>query len=375
MLTTCTPPILSLTISGGYFRAGSDLSTYVIFLEGGGACYTAADCAARAKTPLGSSLQWPDTKTDDDNILSADPAINPVLANASHLFIPYCGGDVHAGQRTERASADVPFYFSGHFTVREAVLMLIRDTGIAHARTVVLAGSSAGGIGTFLNAQPVRALLPGVADFRIAPQGGFFFPAVVPWAAWEANALGPPYATILPSAVALWHPALPPACVAAHGVEACGTLVVSYPFAVVDAAGRPIPVHVGENLMDSNQVFAQLLAPSAMPLPPRVLAFVDYFRSKMVDGLQQVVAAAGDATADVAMWAPACLIHTENLNLVSKTLCGSHTYGASLNAWLLRDHATVPRVLIDSASSNPSCPLPAVDAASMGGKSLAVSLD
>ena len=296
-----------------------------------------------------------------DNVLSADPAVNPALANASHLFIPYCGGDVHAGQRTERASADVPFFFAGHIIVMEAVRMLIRDTHVAHARTVILAGSSAGGIGTFLNAQPVSALLPGV-ELRMVPQGGFFFPDVVPFVDWNANEYGPPYATITPAAVALWNPALPPACVAAHGVEACGSLVNSFPYAVVDTQGRPFSLHVGENEMDSNQVFAQMLAPSTRPFPPRVLAFMQYFRAAMVGALAQVATAAGDAAKDVALWAPACLQHTENLNLASTTLCGTHTYGASLNAWLRRDHATVPRVLMDTAASNPSCPF-AVDAA------------
>ena len=314
---------------------------------------------ARSKTDLGSSKNWAATKLDTDNVLSSDPAVNPALANATHVFIPYCGGDVHAGQRTDRASADVPLFFSGHITVTEVLRMLLRDTGIARAERVVLAGSSAGGIGTFLNAAPIRAMLPGVRDFRIAPQGGFFFPAVVPYAAFAANALGPPFATITPAAIALWNPLLPPACVAAHGPEYCGTLVNSYPFAVVDAGGKAMPVHLGENAMDSNQVFAQLGAPSAEPLTPSVLAFVQYFRAKMVAALAQVVAAAEDAALDVALWAPACLQHTENLNLRSTTVCGGHTYGASLNAWLRGDHAAVPRVLIDATPTNPSCPFSA----------------
>jgi hypothetical protein len=182
------------TPAGYYVERGSDPSRVVIFLQGGGACYTPDDCAARAKTALGSSAHWSATYTDNANVLSADAAVNPFY-NFTRVFVPYCSGDVHAGTRTAVAGADFPFFFAGHLIVAAVVADLAASAAVAlgDARAVLLAGSSAGGIGTVINADFVAAQLPRVADFRAAPQGGWFFPAVVNYNTWVDNdGMGPP---------------------------------------------------------------------------------------------------------------------------------------------------------------------------------------
>ncbi len=57
-----------------------DSDLWVLYLQGGGACYDQPSCAARAKTTLGSSKAWPAAFAGDDEpaaAVSSDPRRNP----------------------------------------------------------------------------------------------------------------------------------------------------------------------------------------------------------------------------------------------------------------------------------------------------------
>ena len=79
-------------------------STWVLFFEGGGWCYSEAGCVHRANnTNVGS------TKTDEPmmsseapfklGIFSRDPAMSPDFAGANHVYLRYCDGNSFAGDR------------------------------------------------------------------------------------------------------------------------------------------------------------------------------------------------------------------------------------------------------------------------------------
>jgi len=95
---------------------------------------------------------------------------------------------------------------------------LLNTTNMAAAQRVLLSGSSAGGLGTFVNADYVADKLApyGVSVFA-NPQGGFFFPAVTAYPQFTAGFLGPPYAfqndTIFDETFNAYPNA---ACIAAH---------------------------------------------------------------------------------------------------------------------------------------------------------------
>lgn len=44
-----------------YFIRPGDPQKWLVFFQGGGWCWNVTDCAARAKTSLGSSSSWPST--------------------------------------------------------------------------------------------------------------------------------------------------------------------------------------------------------------------------------------------------------------------------------------------------------------------------
>ena len=333
--------------AGYYYRPGNS-SVWVVYLEGGGACYSYADCLARSRTTLGSSTAWSPTFSQADNLLSDSPAVNPVFHAAHAVYIPYCTGDAHTGTRAGPLNSSWPFHFSGHLNLAAVLDALLAGSPVhaefGAATEVLLAGSSAGGLGTLHNADYLASRVPAGVRVRAAPQGGWFFPAVQVFAAWSANAQQPIWQT-LAFVNHLYAGYTNPACVAQHNVSYCFTVDHVFAFSRV-------PTFVAENLVDSNQVFAELLAPTHSPRLPQFLA---YFHSAMLTSLAQVQAAGGHG-----VWAPGCLAHTENLNFAANgTLVQRHAYVEALNAWWLGG-SSIPSILVDSCTDpvpcNPSCP-------------------
>jgi hypothetical protein len=71
--------------AGYYYRASNDATSklWVVFLEGGGACFDEDSCAQRAKTDLGSSKGWADAAGPINYVLSSDPALNQYFHTAN----------------------------------------------------------------------------------------------------------------------------------------------------------------------------------------------------------------------------------------------------------------------------------------------------
>ena len=124
---------------------------------------------------------------------------------------------------------------------------LLATTEVAAATDFLVSGSSAGGFGTFLNADYVAATLPPTVRVRAAPQAGYFFPPVTPFAAWAADNLGPPYAGQNSSILELWQPIGNAGCIAAHNATYCASVYAAYPYIKT-------PMFLVENQADSNQV-------------------------------------------------------------------------------------------------------------------------
>jgi len=353
---------------GGFYYAppAAGVRGWVIFLNGGGVCYTDTgssdtNCAVRAKTALGSSTYW-SASMAGTGILDSDPAHNPNFATFGKAYDPYCTGDAHSGTRRAPASADFPFIFAGHNIVRAIIDTLLNETGIAAAEHVLLAGDSAGGIGTFLNADYVGGWLgPGVGNYRANPQAGWFFPRTVNYTAFTRGDVAPPYAGDDDLALAnLWAQANVTACVAALGRQHCGTADSYYRFIRT-------PLFVTQNQCDSNQVFAQQGAPNS----PAAQPYFNYTIARTRESTDQVRTAGALKPVPDGLFAMACLAHVENTNPGTGvgTTVGGFTLGAALGSWFFGTGA-VPRVLADTCEvlpappyvCNPSCPAPAAAA-------------
>ena len=149
-------------------------ATWIIYLEGGGACYTEEDCTSRSKQALGSSKHWAQSK-DACPICNTDHSKG--FDDAHHVYVPYCTGDTHTGTRTSTPPGTWGFYFDGHLNFVRVLDALVANHGLADGPNtkILLSGGSAGGIGTFVNADYLSSRFP-QSTAKAAPNAGYFFP-------------------------------------------------------------------------------------------------------------------------------------------------------------------------------------------------------
>ncbi|XP_046671188.1 palmitoleoyl-protein carboxylesterase NOTUM [Homalodisca vitripennis] len=162
--------------AGYYLRQSHGSRRWIIFLEGGWYCYDQRSCHNRwhRMNHLMSSRQWPETR-NVGGLLSSNPEENPYWWNANHVFVPYCSSDVWSGRRRADPSSDSKFSFMGAVIVQQVVKDLL-TRGMESGVSLLLAGSSAGGMGVMLNMDSVKAVLrshPHIALRGISDSGWF----------------------------------------------------------------------------------------------------------------------------------------------------------------------------------------------------------
>lgn len=304
--------------SGGiyYLRRNTSSTQWVFFLQGGGLCVEPIDCSHRKNSSQGSTDPgywgpefFPGTDGGQD-ILKRDPELNPYFWTFNHVFLPYVSGDTWSGERTE--PSPLGFTFAGHRIV-QATLAHLNDThNLGETATdVLLTGSSAGGIGTFQNADAMRDhFLPPTIKFKAAPVSGMYFPGpVVEYVEFWAN-VSAPINSVASKWISSWFQSrLDESCVAALGADHAfkcwdASVLLNY----VEA-----PLFVVENRFDQNQINDVLLCPTSRNTST-TRAFVEYFGEVMTQGLAETVRADafGVAKGD-GLFVPSCFTHTSNI--------------------------------------------------------------
>jgi O-palmitoleoyl-L-serine hydrolase len=139
-----------------YFRKGSGSGSHnwVIYLGGGGFCYSVESCQSRwRQTPeLMTSSDKP-SKIRLNGLLSDSSVENPDFYNANGVVIPYCSSDLWSGDRAHSKSTG-GFEFRGRDIARAVVSDLkkgIVTAKLQNADRVLFAGVSAGGIGVMVH--------------------------------------------------------------------------------------------------------------------------------------------------------------------------------------------------------------------------------
>ncbi len=133
-------------------RLSATSSKAFIYLEGGGACFNAETCAiALGAFGQAEFSAWAGT-VGQTGIFDATQTVNPVH-DWSAVYVPYCSGDVHAGDVT---GANVPGAgspqdqdFVGYANMGLYLQQIVPT--FKGASTVLLTGISAGGFGAALN--------------------------------------------------------------------------------------------------------------------------------------------------------------------------------------------------------------------------------
>jgi Pectinacetylesterase len=151
--------------------SGTDV---LVYFEGGGACWDYGTCFV-----LNTSLHGPFGRTQWNALatqvnlgpLDRTRATNPFRAS-SYVFIPYCTGDMHAGnnvQTYDGAAGPKTMHHVGRKNA-EAALAVVTAMWKTPSR-VVVAGSSAGGFGATFNYDLFRRAYPD-ADMALVDDAG-----------------------------------------------------------------------------------------------------------------------------------------------------------------------------------------------------------
>lgn len=147
--------------TGVYVRSGTKAVTRLgIYLDGGGACFNAITCGTCS---TGSHPGTPGS----GGIFAAEDARNP-LRDYAWVHVPYCTGDVHAGNTTKRvASGDRHF----HGLANIKLMLQHAYASFPNVTDLVLTGESAGGFGAFVNFPTVRNRWPSARAVLIDDSG------------------------------------------------------------------------------------------------------------------------------------------------------------------------------------------------------------
>ncbi|XP_058463036.1 palmitoleoyl-protein carboxylesterase NOTUM [Malaya genurostris] len=204
--------------AGFYLRKSPGSRRWVVFFEGGWHCYDHKSCRARwlKLRHLMTSAQWPETR-DVGGLLSPLPSENPYWYNANHVFVPYCSSDSWSGTKVKPDMRD-GLRFMGSLIVRQVISDLI-PLGLGHSQgaDLLMAGSSAGGLGVMLNLDMVRSFLQNERGLTVSVRGvsdsGWFLDRepYTPGALTASEAVRQGWR--------MWNGALPPACVTEHSKE------------------------------------------------------------------------------------------------------------------------------------------------------------
>jgi hypothetical protein len=179
-----------------------------IYLEGGGACWNQLTCLTLHSA---SNLDTGYTQTT----FAADPFISPVnlarteplnpFRDMSYVYVPYCTGDVHAGDSEQAYTATRTVFHKGAKNLDAYLKRLVAT--FPNARRVFLTGSSAGAFGAELNYPRVSAAFPSAEVHVLADCGPMINPTGTRLADW----------------LTAWNVAIPASC------AGCSTDFTKYP--------------------------------------------------------------------------------------------------------------------------------------------------
>lgn len=159
------------TPTGIAVNPSSTSNKVVIFLMGGNACFNLASCAITANQNGYGADKW---NADADGIREsqafdrADPD-NP-LKDYTFVYVPYCSGDVHAGDRGDVPISGKNYQFRGRQNLIAFLKRLVPT--FRDADQVVLAGVSAGGFGAALNYDLVASAFCETNDVMLIDDSG-----------------------------------------------------------------------------------------------------------------------------------------------------------------------------------------------------------
>jgi len=144
--------------------AAIDKQGWVFDMQGGGVCRNQAECTKRKESSLGR----PDNSTNASSNRVKLPDLVAEMKDYTRVYLHYCSGDLHAGDATVGS-----LHMRGRRIVEAVLDALLTKHGMDLASVVVVTGASAGGVGTYLNADYIANKVSSYGIKTVAvPLGG-----------------------------------------------------------------------------------------------------------------------------------------------------------------------------------------------------------
>jgi hypothetical protein len=151
-----------------YFVREANPTKVVFFLDGGGACFSAETCAPGGGQ-FKEAIGYENGFSEANGVFDLDNPENP-LADYSMVFVPYCTGDVHAGNTTKDYGQGVVVEHKGFVNGSTALNALVDM--FPDVEELVVAGVSAGSFPSAIYAGLAAELLPDAGIKVIADGSG-----------------------------------------------------------------------------------------------------------------------------------------------------------------------------------------------------------
>ena len=231
--------------------------SWLLYFEGGGWCFSPEDCALRADTRAGSSVSW----EKRDGQVTYGGIVNKCcfctrFCRFHRIFLKSCDGHAFAGDANIAAvrSADGQrgrvLHSAGQAILRGVINVLAAEFGIRDAKSVLVAGCSAGGMAALLNAERIRSQLRAVGAqpqrFKVAAISGLFFPARV--GVESSESLLSPFEDQVRALVHLGKVALPARCSSIMPIGQEWRCLLST--GLLDALPEDLPAFVYQSRLD-----------------------------------------------------------------------------------------------------------------------------
>ncbi len=181
-----------------FFVHPGDPGKLLVEFEGGGACWSGATCEQDIYTKR--ITQDPETARQQgllQGIYDRTNAENP-FRDFTHIYIPYCSGDLHWGNRTQsyRGAAGNSYSIEHRGAANAVAALNWAGANVANPSQVVVAGCSAGGYGaTLWSAQIARryagATLRHLSDSAAGVVTPGFFETLLP--TWGVSDVWPSF--------------------------------------------------------------------------------------------------------------------------------------------------------------------------------------
>ena len=302
--------------------AGAAANRWLISLQGGGECYDQASCSSRAATmpTLVSSASYqanPSSAFGQGGLLSPAASSNPDFYDASTVQVLYCSSDDWSGAKSSSTTYSPGDPTTWNFQGRAILDAVIADLSASHsfasATEVMLTGQSAGGVGTFANANPVAKLVPSTARFVAYSDAGFGngvdnFLATAPPPNYIDTVSTPNQIAKRAPALPLWNGTGDPVCAAASPSDV-NSQINCYSGQTLLAANGTIslPMLVSVSQEDTNQLGTAGIPNADITsgnLSAAETGYIAYFASNLRTNLEAT-------NANVSLFSPDFFVHVE----------------------------------------------------------------